>query len=164
MKPVRSQQDSQEGSEAGGDFFTLRFSVDAQNYKNYFVPAFSLGGGLIISHDEFKRDIGLLWEPNFFFAKNAQGNLQTFRNDFLTLTFGQGPVRDFSPLKESTFITVISFGYLIHRQGEFIDKRSFRIGAGNLSLFEGKTKIEPSFYFTDFFKHVTPSLRWIQSF
>jgi hypothetical protein len=152
------------GFRSGGDFLTLRFSVDAQNYKNYFVPAFSLGGGLIISHDEFKRDIALLWEPNFFFAKNAQGNLQTFRNDFLTLTFGQGPVRDYSPLKESTFITVISFGYLIRRQGDFIDKRSFRIGAGNISLFEGKTKIEPAFYFTDLFKHVTPSLRWIQSF
>jgi hypothetical protein len=147
-----------------GDFLTLRLSVNAQNYKNYFVPSFSLGAALILSHNNFKRDIGLFWEPNFFFAKNAQGNLQTFRNDFLTLTFGQGTVRDHSPLKESEFITVLSIGYLITQKGDYFDKRTIRIGAGALSLFEGKTKIEPVLYFTDLFKGVTPGIRWIQGF
>ncbi len=161
-KTVRAKQPR--GFTGPGDFLELHFSVNAQNYKNYFVPSFSLGASLVLSHNNFKRDIGLFWEPNFFFAKNAQGNLQTYRNDFLTLTFGQGPVRDNDPRKESAFITVLSFGYLIAHQGEFFDSRTFRIGAGALSLFEGKTKIEPAFYFTNFFRGVTPGLRWIQSF
>ncbi len=148
-----------------GDFLVLRFSVNAQNYKNYFVPSFSAGAALVISnHNNFKRDIGLFWEPNFFFAKTAQGNLQTFRNDFLTFTFGQGPVRDHNPVKESEFITVFSIGYLITQKGEYFDKRTIRIGAGAVSLFQGKTKIEPMLYFTDLFKGVTPGIRWVQSF
>jgi len=31
-------------------------------------------------------------------------------------------------------------------------------------LFDDKTHIEPGFYFTDFFRHLTPSLRLTQSF
>lgn len=152
------------GYVGAGDFLTFRFSVNAQNYKNYFVSSFSLGAALILSHNNFKRDIGLFWEPNFFFAKNAQGNLQTFRNDFLTLTFGQGTVKDHNPFKESEFLTVFSIGYLITQKGDYFDKRTIRIGAGALSLFQGKTKIEPMLYFTDLFKGVTPGIRWIQGF
>lgn len=54
------------GYVAGGDFLNFRISVDAQNYKNYFVPSLSLGAGLIISTSHFKRDIVLSWDPHFF--------------------------------------------------------------------------------------------------
>jgi len=161
-KDIKAKQPG--GYIGAGDFLTLRLAVNAQNYKNYFVPSFSLGAALILSHNNFKRDIGLFWEPNFFFAKNTQGSLQTFRNDFLTLTFGQGAVKDHSPLKESEFITVFSVGYLITQKGDYFDKRTIRIGAGALSLFGGKTKIEPMLYFTDLFKGVTPGIRWTQGF
>ncbi len=153
------------GYVAGGDYLNIRVSVDAQNYKSYFVPSFSLGAGLIISsHGYFKRDVVLSWDPHFFFDKNAQGNLKTFRNDFLTLTYGQGPIRDNEPRKESRLLAIISLGYLVHRSGEYYDDHTIRLGMGRLSLFEGKTKIEPVIYFNNFFKGVTPGLRWIQSF
>ena len=153
------------GYVAGGDYLNIRVSVDVQNYKSYFVPSFSLGAGMIISsHGYFKRDIVLSWDPHFFFDKNDQGNLRTFRNDFLTLTYGQGPIRDNEPRKESRLLAIISLGYLVHRSGEYYEDHTIRLGMGRLSLFEGKTKIEPVIYFNDFFKGVTPGLRWIQSF
>lgn len=147
-----------------GDFLTLQISVNAQNYKNYFVPSFSLGAGLIFSNGFFKRDIRLSWEPNFFFGKNTQDNLQTYRNDFLTLSLAHGFIRDNDPRKESHFLAVLSFGYLINRKGNFFEKNTMRLGAGNISIFEGKTKIEPALYFTDLFKRVTPGIRWVQNF
>jgi len=147
-----------------GDYLNFRFSVDLQNYKNYFVPSISLGAGLIISNSHFKRDILLSWDPNFLFNHDANGKLRTYRNDFITLTAGQGGIRDNDPRKESHLLTILSLAYLVKRDGDFFEKNTFRLGAGRLSLFEGKTKIEPAIYFTNLFKGVTPALRWIQSF
>ena len=146
------------------DYLTPRLSVNIQNYKNYFVPSFSLGAAVILNNGFFKRDIAIAWEPNFFFGQNAQGKLQTFRNDFLTLSYGQGGIKDDNAKKESPFLFSFSFGYLIQRQGDYYEKNSMRLGAGQLSLFEGKTKIEPVLYFTNFFKAVTPGIRFLQSF
>lgn len=153
------------GYVAGGDYLNIRFSVDIQNYKNYFVPSFSLGAGLILTNQGFfKRDITLSWDPNFLFAKNDEGKLKMYRNDFLSLTWGQGVIRNNEPRKESHFMFIASFGYLIHRSGEFYTKNTMRLAAGRLSLFEGKTKIEPGMYFNDLFKGVTPAIRLIQTF
>jgi hypothetical protein len=135
-----------------------------QNYKHYFVPSFSLGVGVIISTPHFKRDIVLSWDPHFFFAKDGHDKLKTFRNDFLTLTWGQGVVENNEPRKESHLLFIMSLGYLIKREGEYFDKNTLRMGGGRLSLFGGKTKFEPVIYFDNFFKGVTPGLRWIQSF
>ncbi|MBC7902685.1 MAG: hypothetical protein H7Y27_04655, partial [Gemmatimonadaceae bacterium] len=153
------------GYVAGGDYLTFKASADIQNYKNYFVPSISLGVGLTISsHGYFKREFTLAWEPNFFFSRDPQGKLQTFRNDFLTLTAGHGSIKDKDPRKESHLLAHFSFSYLIYRQGEYFDKHAMRLGAGRLSLFNGKTHVEPVIYFNDLFRRVTPGLRWIQSF
>ena len=138
--------------------------MDLQNYKQYFVPSFSLGAGLIISTSHFKWDIMMSWDPHFSFARNTQDKLKTFRNDFLTLTWGQGTVKGNNPRKESHLLFIMSLGYLIKRDGDYFDKNTFRMGGGRLSLFGGKTKIEPVMYFNNFFKGATPGLRWIQSF
>ena len=50
----------------------------------------------------------------------------------------------------------------IYRQGDFIEKKTFRLGAGKLQLY--KTTIEPSMYFDNFFHGVTPGIRISQSF
>lgn len=153
------------GFAAGDDFLFLRGSVDAQNYKAFFVPSFAITAGLVVaSHGFYKREIGLSWEPNFLFGKDENGKIKTYRNDFLTLTYGQGPIKDNNTHKESPFSAIFSIGYLAGRRGEFFDKNTMRIGAGRLSLFEGKTRIEPVLYFHDFLKGATPGLRWIQSF
>ena len=52
-----------------GDYLTSLTNVNIQNYKNYFVPSASLGIGLGFNNGRTKKELGLLWEPNFFFAK-----------------------------------------------------------------------------------------------
>ncbi|ULQ52570.1 hypothetical protein [Flavihumibacter fluvii] len=147
-----------------GDYLSFQFTVNAQNYKNYFVPAFGLGTTLVLSNREkqWKHEIGIQWEPNFLFAKDSEGKVSTFRNDFLTLSYGQGPVKEKDPRKPASFTAIVSLGYLIYRNGEFYDKNTIRIGAGRLKL--QKTAIEPGLYFYDFFRNVTPTIRLIQSF
>ncbi len=147
-----------------GDFLNGYITVNIQNYKNYFVPSFSLGLRFTLTNRDrtFKWQPGLMWEPHFIFANDNLGKLRTYRNDFLTLTYGQGGTTDYDPRKNFSFSAVFSLGYLITRQGDFIDKNTFRLGAGQLQLF--KTSIEPSIYFDNFFHSVTPGIRISQSF
>src|SRR5689334_19150069 len=79
-----------------GDFLTAQVLINIQNYKAYFVPSFSLGLRLTITNRErtYKWEPGLLWEPHFLFGKDANGKLRTYRNDFLTLTYGAGGTTD----------------------------------------------------------------------
>ncbi|MEO6316163.1 MAG: hypothetical protein ABIU63_09455 [Chitinophagaceae bacterium] len=156
--------DQPRGFTGTGDVVTGFLSVNVQNYKSYFVPSFSVGAIFSIANREknFKWEPGLLWEPHFFFGKNSQDKLQTFRNDFLTLVYGQGGVTDHDPRKDFTFSAVFSLGYLIHREGDFIDKNTFRLGAGKIKM--SKTTIEPAMYFNNFFRGVTPAIKISQRF
>jgi len=152
------------GHSAPGDFLTGYIAINAQNYKNLFVPSFSLGVRATLTNKDrsFKRQPGLLWEPHFFFSRDAQGVIKTYRNDFITLLYAQGGTKDHDPRKEFSFSTHLSFGYLVHSRGEYFDKNSFRWGAGQVQIL--KTVIEPAIYFHDFFKGVTPSIKISQSF
>jgi len=147
-----------------GDYLEGLITVNVQNYKNYFVPSFSIGTRLTLTNRDrtFKWEPGLFWEPHFLFAKDDQGKLRTYRNDFLTLTYGQGGTTDHDPRKDFSYSAVFSLGYLINRNGDYFDKNTFRLGAGKLKL--TKTTIEPSLYFNNFFKGVTPGIRISQSF
>ena len=147
-----------------GDYVTGLLTVNLQNYKNYFVPSFSVGARLTLTNRDrtFKWEPGFFWEPHYLFAKDDQGKLHTYRNDFLTFTYGQGGTTEHDPRKDFSFSTIFSLGYLIHREGDFIDKNTFRLGAGKLKLL--KTTIEPSIYFNNFLKGITPGIRISQSF
>jgi len=142
-----------------GDYLTSLSSVNFQNYKNYFVPSASLGFGLVFNNGRMKQQLGLLWEPNFFFAKNAQGNLQTYRNDFLTFSYKRTALRKEDAIRSFSFISDFSFGYLVRRSGNFFEKNTMRIGVGGVSLFKDKINLEPILYFNNFFKGVTPGLK-----
>ncbi len=147
-----------------GDYLEGNISVNVQNYKNYFVPSFSIGARLTFANRDrtYKWEPGIYWEPHFLFAKDAQGNLHTYRNDFLMLTYGQGGIKDHDSHKDFSYSAVFSLGYLIRREGHFLDKNTFRLGAGKLQLL--KTTIEPSMYFNSFFKGITPGIRISQYF
>lgn len=150
-----------------GDYLMFAPSVNIQNYKNYFVPSFSLGATAItgsLGSRSRTHEFGAFWEPNFFFGRNSEGKMKTYRNDFLTLVYGSGPAKKDGGKKEPYLQYVFSVSYLIHRSGDYFEKHTFRAGIGRMSLFEGKTKIEPVLYFHEFFKGVTPGVRLIQSF
>jgi hypothetical protein len=146
------------------DYITLLGSANVQNYKHYFVPSFSLGARFRYTNNSrnFKREIGLAWEPNFLFAKDSSGKLQTYRNDFLTLSFSQGGVTDHDAMKPFSFSAHFTLGWLQRRSGVFFDKNTFRLGVGKIQVL--KTTIEPVAYFNNFFKSVTPGIRIIQFF
>lgn len=146
------------------DYLNLMGSVNIQNYKNYFVPSFSLGAKIILGNNTrtFKREIGLFWESNFLFGRDSAGRINTFRNDFLTLTYAQGGITDHDPLKDFSFSAAFSLGWLQRRSGEFFDKNSFRLGVGKIQML--KTSVEPCLYFNNFFKGVTPGIRIMQFF
>lgn len=146
------------------DYLTLLGSAGIQNYKNYFVPSFSVGARITLSNNTrtFKREIGLYWEPSFLFARDSAGKLQTFRNDFLTLTFSQGGITDHDPTKPFSFSADFSLGWLQRRRGEVFDKNTFRLGIGKIQML--KTSVEPCLYFNNFFKGVTPGIRITQFF
>lgn len=147
-----------------GDFLSGYATINVQNYKNYFVPSFSVGVRLTLANRDrtFKWEPGLLWEPHYIFVKDNNNKLRTYRNDFLTATYGQGGTKDYDPRKEFAYSAVFSLGYLINRQGDYFERNTFRMGAGKMQVF--KTAIEPSLYFNNFFKGVTPGIRIIQSF
>ncbi|HRH47221.1 MAG TPA: hypothetical protein PLP23_00640 [Panacibacter sp.] len=147
-----------------GDFVNGFITINVQNYKNYFVPSFTLGARFVFTNRDrtFKWEPGIFWEPHYLFAKDATGKLKTYRNDFLTLTYGQGGTTDYDARKDFSFSAVFSLGYLIRQKGDFIEKNTFRLGAGKLQLY--KTTIEPSMYFDNFFHGVTPGIRISQSF
>lgn len=147
-----------------GDFLEGLVNINVQNYKNYFVPSFSIGARLTLTNRDrtFKWEPGLFWEPHFLFAKDSLGKIHTYRNDFLTFTYGQGGTTDHDPRKPFAYSAVFSLGYLINRNGSYFDKNTFRFGAGKLQL--AKTTIEPSIYFSNFLKGVTPGIRITQSF
>ena len=147
-----------------GDYLEGYITVNVQNYKNYFVPSFSIGAKLVFANRDrtYKWVPGIFWEPHFLFGKDAQGNLHTYRNDFLTLTYGQGGITDHDSHKDFSYSSVFSLGYLIRREGNLMDKNTFRLGAGRIKF--SKTTIEPSMYFNNFFKGVTPGIRISQGF
>lgn len=152
------------GFNSGGDYLTIRASADIQNYKTAFVPSVSIGAAVVLGGKNMRREIGLTSEFHFSFGKNANGANRTYISKFLTLNYERGPIKDKYHKKVNFGLFNASFSYLVKRQGPTFEKNTSRFSAGTLSLFEGKTKIQPVLYMTGFFKSVTPGIRWVQSF
>ena len=151
------------GTLAGtGDFIELKAGINLQNYKNYFVPSFIFSANVYARTLTHRYQIGAAWEPHFLFSKNAQGNLQTYRNDFITLLLGRERIHNDPRAFNGpyfSFFQHLSVGYLIRSKGDFYDPHTFRVGTGLVEWQGGKVKFEPLFYFHDFFKGVTPGVR-----
>lgn len=142
------------------DRLELDILMNAQNYKNYFVPSVGLGASIHLVRGLNLHDFGAYWEPNFFFSSNSQGHLETYRNDFIVFHYSYDRQDNkHEPSKETGLYTNISIGYLIQRQGEYFNKHSFRLGIGDMEFKGGKILLQPLIYFNDFFRGVTPGLR-----
>jgi hypothetical protein len=149
-----------------GDFLELHAGINLQNYKNYFIPGFNISADVFISSGLYKYQFGVAWEPQFLFAKNSQGNLQTFRNDFIILTLGREPQVNKEPGygPSISFFHHLSLGYLVGQRGGFMDAHTFRIGTGGFDWNKSRLKLEPLLYFHDFFRNVTPGLKVSMNF
>jgi hypothetical protein len=151
------------GSIHGGTVLSYRLSIDAQNYKNYFVPSFTFGLAISTGANLIKREFVISAENHFTFSKNNSGKLESFRNTFLSLSYGSGGTLSFGA--NAAFLRpVITAAYLIKQRGDIYEQHTFKIGLGRFSFGGGSTKIEPGFYFNSSFKSMTPTLRVVQYF
>ena len=144
-----------------GDYIEINGAAGIQNYKNYFAPSLKLGVDLFVSNGNYKTQLGIAWEPHFLFAKNNTGALQTYRNDFITLTLGRKPIagREKSDGFHFSVFQQVSVGYLVAQKGGFLDTHTFRLGTSSMEWGNGRLKLEPVIYFHDLFKSVSPGLR-----
>ena len=147
-----------------GRSFSLRLAVNIQNYKNYFVPSASYGFVFIKSNSQVRHKFGMQYENHFQFSKNDSGRLNTYRNDFLTLIYERENILTGNLNGVTKLSPTLSFGYFIRKSGDFYEKNTFKLGLGRYAPFGGNLRFEPTFYFNDFFKGITPSLRITQYF
>jgi hypothetical protein len=125
-----------------------------QYSRGAFVPSFAAGLSYVISDNKYNdHRLFLMWEPYFFFS-NTNNQFQTFRNDFVTLRM----VEFDKPEKGGwSFVQNFSIGYLAGRRGNWFEPNTFKFslpGIRNHTL-----QIEPEFYFNNFFRNFSPTLR-----
>ncbi|HXB07600.1 MAG TPA: hypothetical protein VNW04_10800 [Puia sp.] len=142
------------------NYLELSSIVSLQNYKNYLTPSVDLGFAIGLRRKDFVHEFGLYWEPLFLFGTDARGQLQTFRNDLLVFHYSfdvSGTLKD--PLAPVGLNTNISLGYFIRRSGNFFEKDSWRLTAGEIKFRGNRILLQPCFYFNNLFRNVTPGLR-----
>lgn len=144
----------------GNDYISSATMLGLGNYKTYFTPSFAAGFALHFRKPGVMYEVDVLWEPTFIFQTNDKGHLQTYRNDFLTLSYLVQRKYGISLLRQLVHLSPsVSLGYLIRRQGEFYDKNTFRLGVGGLRFYDGNLTFEPCFFFNNFFQQATPGLK-----
>ena len=151
------------GSIHGGTVLSYRLSIDAQNYKNYFVPSFTYGLAISTGANLVRHEFEVSAENHFIFSKNSTGKLETFRNTFLSVSYGVAG-KLFVGSNGAVLQPVITAGFLARRRGDIYEKNTVKIGLGRFNFGGGSTKIEPGFYFNGSFKSMTPTLRVVQHF
>jgi hypothetical protein len=142
------------------------------NYRNELVPniygslqfargnfAPSMAAGLRFTTgkpSEGLKRFYLMWEPYFFFSRDVNNKLLTDRNDFVTLRFIEEDDR-FGKKGDFDFMMNCSFGYLAGKRGEWFEKNTFKIGLP--AVRSGWLQLEPEFYFINFFRNFSPTLK-----
>jgi len=142
------------------DYLELASIVSLQNFKNYLTPSVDLGINIGMHKKDFVHEFGVYWEPLFLFGTDTKGRLQTYRNDLLVFHYSfdvSGSKKD--PLEPVGLTTNFSLGYFIRRSGDFFEKDSWRLTAGEIHFFGKRIQLQPCIYFNNLFKNVTPGLR-----
>lgn len=127
-----------------------------QYARGSWLAAAALGIKLFKTYSYGRSDWRLLWEPYFFFAKDANNKLLTDRNDFVTLRYQFRYQREGSGGAVVAY-TNMSFGYLVRRQGDWLEPNTKKLSLGG--LLSGVAILEPELLFTGFFRKVSPSLK-----
>lgn len=125
-----------------------------QYSRGAFVPSFAVGYSYVISDNKYNdHRVFLMWEPYFFFSNN-NNQFKTDRNDFISFR-----KVDFNKPEKGgwSFVQNLSVGYLVGRRGNWFEPNTFKFslpGIRNHTL-----QIEPEFYFNNFFRNFSPTLR-----
>jgi hypothetical protein len=95
----------------------------------------------------------LMWEPYFFFSKDASNKLVTDRNDFITFRYTEME-KNKQPF---TYSANFSIGYLAGRRGEWFEKNTLKVGLP--AVRSGWLQLEPEFYFNNWFRNFSPTIK-----
>lgn len=131
--------------------------VAIQYARGAWVP--SAGAGIEYYYNKMKYSkfaMRLIWEPHFYFQRDDKDKVVLQRNDFITLRF-QSMFKNSVPGNNFEFNQNFSFGALIHREGDLFEKGTFKFGLPGLQT--KNILLEPEFFFNDFFRHFSPSLK-----
>ena len=137
--------------------FEVIVQTGIQNVQSTFGVSASTGVGftsLLFSRPG--KSFFLLWEKYLFFERNTAGQSVKLRNDFITFQFKNR----FGRIDKSPDINLsqnFSLGYLVHRDGDYLNKNTFKLGMPGLEF--RNLQIQPQFIFNDFFKDFYPSIK-----
>jgi hypothetical protein len=139
------------------DQLAISASAAVENYKNFFTPSALVRAYADLHRGRNEYLLGVSWEPLFFFAADANGHLQTYRNDLIVLNYVHNHSEKDQPKPSFGLDAAFSLGYIIHSEGGYFPQPSFRFtfGAGKV----GSLRLEPALFFNNFFRGVTPGLR-----
>jgi hypothetical protein len=127
-----------------------------QFVRGSWVPSAGLGIELSarISETEFRR-YRFYWEPFFYFNRAADGKVTMERNDFISLKYSYSQ-RSLTT-KSVGFSTNLSLSYLRRRRGTNLEHDTFKFALPGLHT--KNILLEPEFFFNNFFKNFSPSLK-----
>lgn len=141
-----------------GIYASVTFPISIQNYKNHFVPSLGINYTLISNNGIRKKYFGLMSEYHFSFEKNNAGIFKTVLNSCATISYKQELLIE-RPVRYLSFHPDFSLSYFQKTRGILYDANTFRLGLGTVPLLGGNVTLQPSLYFNNFFKGVTPGLR-----
>jgi len=121
----------------------------------------SVGPGLEYYYNKTKSgqySFRLLWEPYFFFRRNAADKLITERNDFITLKFHTDYQYNLKG-KTVEFNENFSISYLASRKGDWFEPGTFKFSVPGLQA--KNLLLEPEFFFNKLLKNFSPSLKLV---
>jgi hypothetical protein len=122
--------------------------------RGSFVP--SMAAGLRYSNYRNRSQINrffLMWDPYFFFSKDANNRVVTDRNDFITFRYTETEAKQ----QPFDYVGNFSLGYLVGRKGDWFEKNTFKFGLP--AVRSGWLQLEPEFYFNNFFKNFSPTIK-----
>ena len=157
---ITTKNDSVYSLPQRNNFLEFEAIVSLQNYKDRLTPSADLGVEIGLHDRRFVHQLGLYWEPLFLFGSDTKGRTQTWRNDLLVFHYAldaSGTIKD--PLTPVGLNTNFSLGYFIRRSGDYFEKSSWRLTAGEIRLHGNRMLLQPCIYFNNLFKNVTPGLR-----
>jgi len=148
-------------------FFRPYVQLGLQNVNNILTG--SIGTGIELAHrvttsasfrGSFTTRYQLIWEPYFFFEKQAPENTFSMRrNDFVTFQRISESSVSYSSGSKFEFKQFLSLGYLVHRSGNYFSDNTFKVGLPGASF--KFISLVPEFIFHDLFKNFQPGLKLI---
>ncbi|MBX9783640.1 MAG: hypothetical protein K2X48_10135 [Chitinophagaceae bacterium] len=136
--------------------FEPTVQIGMQYARGSFIPSAGVGMQYRFSDGTYSQNfIRAHWEPYFFFSRDANNKLKTYRNDFITLRYSNFYTkRDVNKLQTSDNVSV---GYLIGRRGNWFEENTFKVGIPGVLI--GNLMFEPEFFFNGAFRNFSPSLK-----